>query len=554
LEHVDELSVLGVPDGRGGERLACVGVAAAGEGTREERHKACRDALERAAQNLPPAQRPAIFVVLDDKLPRTSTRKVKRGELRKLAEGASTGTSIAPTSKDSDALETVVRGLIATIGRRKPAEVAPAMTLRGDLGFDSLMALELLVGLETKLGRAIDGEQLSKAATVAELLDTLRKEQARTSSATASIIDDHEETPLEIPAPLREAAMEWLGRGQLSFYDSVMRTKVSGRAFIPHNRRALVVANHASHLDMGLVKFALGTYGKGLVTLAAQDYFFEGNKYRKAYFEQLTNLVPMSRSGSLRGALREAGDLLDRGKTVLIFPEGTRSYDGGLRPFKPAMGHLALHHQVDILPIWLEGTARALPKGSAFPKNREIEARIGQPLSIEMLGEVTQGLSKTDASRVVSRIAHMCLQSLSRGETLDPTTIDVAEIRRSEVPEEQGLTGVFDELRARFVPGAVSEPLSYYFSLGDERWTVRATKTEIEVAKGKTVESADCVLKTTPHLFERIVREAWVPGPNDFMTGQVKTNNVAHLLTMQKLFQLSTPSGELAKAEDEGEA
>src|SRR5690606_37748865 len=208
---------------------------------------------------------------------------------------------------------------------------------------------------------------------------------------------------------------------------------------------------------------------------------------------------------------------------------------------------LALHHNVDILPVWLGGTDSALPKGSAFPKSRDIEARIGEPLTIEKLKELTFGLSGVDAARVVSRIAQMAVNSLSRGEILDLATLDLVELRKSEAPEPAGLSDVFEELRERFVPGAVSEPLSYYFSLGDERWTVRATRAEIEVAKGKTVEAADCVLKTTPNLFERIVREAWVPGPNDFMSGQIKTNNVAHLLTMQKLFQLSTPTHKLGQ-------
>lgn len=544
LADVAELSVLGVPDGRGGERLLCVGVPVSGEGSREERREKCRASMERAAQNLPPVQRPAIFVVVDDELPRTSTKKVKRAELRKLLEGVLLGQSVAPEGGDSaaDSLSHVVRSVVATIGRRKPADVLPSMTLRGDLGFDSLMALEILVGLEEKFGKSLNGEELARAATVSELIEKVKSEVGRTRSQTSGIIDDQAEKPLEIPGPLREAAMEWLGRGQLSFYERVMRTKVTGRNFIPYNRHVLVVANHASHLDIGLVRYALGSYGEEMMTLAAKDYFFEGNKYKQAYFEQLTHLVPMSRQGSLRSALREAGALLDRGKTVLIFPEGTRSLDGALQPFKPAMGHLALRHDVDILPVWLEGTARALPKGSAFPRNRELEARIGKPLSIETLKEVTKGLSGADASRVVSRIAHLCLQSLSRGQLLDLEAIDLAEIRRTEIPEALGLSGVFEELRQRFVPGAVAEPLSYYFSLGDERWTVRATKVNIEVAKGKTVEAADCVLKTTPHLFERIVREAWVPGPGDFVSGQIKTNNVAHLLTMQKLFQLSVPS------------
>jgi long-chain acyl-CoA synthetase len=190
-----------------------------------------------------------------------------------------------------------------------------------------------------------------------------------------------------------------------------------------------------------------------------------------------------------------------------------------------------------------------LPKGSALPRNRELEARIGKPLLVDEIREVTQGLNPSDASRVVARIAFQAVQSLSRGQTMELSDVDVAAIRRTEIPQEEGLGGVFEELRERFVPGAVAEPLSYYFSLGDERWTVRATKAEIEVAKGKTVESADCVLKTTPNLFERIVREAWVPGPNDFVSGQIKTNNVAHLLTMQKLFQLATPSSKFSRPE-----
>ena len=548
ISGVHEYCILGVPDGRGGERLACVAVPVTTELSREETHERARQALDAAVLPLPPQQRPVIFVVRDDALPRTSTKKIKRNELRRLV-GVGATTDASPLSSTSDGgedrIDSAVKSLVATIAKRKPVQILISLTLRGDLGFDSLMALELLVGLEAKLGRTLDGEALAQASTVEELIAVVRTEPKKALSRTASIEGHAEPGSLEIPAPLREAAMEWLGRGQLSFYERVMHTKVVGRSFIPHNQRTLVIANHSSHLDMGLVKFALGSYGADLVTLAAQDYFFEGNRYRKAYFEQLTNLVPMSRSGSLRGALREAGALLDRGKTVLIFPEGSRGEGAGLRPFKASMGHLALRHSVDILPVFLEGTDRALPKGSAFPKTRQIEARIGPPLSILQLREVTQGLTSAEASRVVSRIAHRAMQSLERGAPLDLSEIDVDEIRRTEAPEDLGLAPVFDEMRERFVPGSIDGPLSYYFSLGDERWSVRATSTELEVAKGKTGQSADCVLKTSPALFERIIREAWVPGPNDFLTGQIKTNNVAHLMTMQKLFRLGTPSAKL---------
>src|SRR5262249_13182595 len=152
----------------------------------------------------------------------------------------------------------------------------------------------------------------------------------------------------------------WMSRVQMGFYDKLMRPKVYGRAFIPHNRNTIVASNHASHLDMGFVKYALGAYGEGIVSLAAQDYFFEGSRLRRAYFENLTNLAAFDRKGGLRQALRQAGEVIEQGKTVLIFPEGTRSPDGAIHEFKSVIGHLALVQEVDILPIYLGGTYQAL--------------------------------------------------------------------------------------------------------------------------------------------------------------------------------------------------
>lgn len=544
VANIKELCVLGVADGRGGERLACVYVPQSDcAETAVERAALARASLEMACRELPSLQRPALLFVSEEELPRTSTKKVKRAELRSLFENKARSPSLAPTDI-VDELDKLVRATIQSVARKAELTLSSGLTLRGDLGFDSLMALDLLVALEGRLGKRLDGEKLAAAETIGELVAEVRRQRGFAPSRTSLIEDEHSAPDLTLPKPLQKIGKSWLGQGQNALYRTLMDATVVGATFIPHNRHTLVVANHASHLDQGLVKYALGSYGKNLMTLAAQDYFFDG-KYKKAYFEQLTNLVPMSRSGSLRGTLRQAGDLLDSGKTVLIFPEGTRATDGRLRPFKAAMGHLALRHDVDILPIWLEGTAQVLPKGAKLPKGRKLEARIGPVLPVSELKQVTQGLSTSDAARVVTRIAHLAVAALSQGRHLNLSEIDVAEIRRSEVPEEEGLRGVFEELKLRFVQGAVDAPLSYYFSLGEERWTVRATPTDIEVAQGKTVHAADCVLKTSPQLFERIVRNAWVPGPSDFVSGQIKTNNVAHLLSMQKLFRLATPSENL---------
>ena len=338
--------------------------------------------------------------------------------------------------------------------------------------------------------------------------------------------------------------MHWLGRTQMGFYERVLETKVTGRAFIPHNRNVLVAANHASHLDMGLVKYALGSYGRGLVSLAAQDYFFEGNRWRKAYFENLTNLVPMSRTGSLRQSLRQAADLLSEGKTLLIFPEGTRTSDGEVKEFKSTVGYLALQQGIDILPVYLGGTHAALPKGATLLRRRNVAARIGPPLEVAELRRLTQGMNASDASRTVAELARRAVVALSRSEVFDISRLESLEAVGAELGDDS-LASVFEELEERFVPGAIEEPVSFYFSLGEsERWTVEVEPESCRVMPGKAVASADCVLKTTPGMFRRIVCEAYTPTPAEFVSGVVKSNNIELLFVLQRAFGLEQPSRE----------
>jgi long-chain acyl-CoA synthetase len=540
---VAEIAIVGLTDPRGGERIGCVAVPEEDAGgTRAERHVAAKRELEKALAKLPNVMRPALVTLIDGPLPRTATRKVKRNEVRALLERVNAISERPPrpeAASSADGAAAAVRAAVGVISRRDPSALRGELSLRGDLGFDSLMLLELLVALEAQAGSVVDAERLSECNTIAEVEAVLRDAGGTRRLARTSVIEREEEDPLNVPPLLRDAAMQWMGRAQMGFYDSVLRTKVTGRAFLPYNRNTIVAANHTSHLDMGLVKYALGSYGQNIVSLAAQDYFFEGNRWRKAYFENFTNLVPMSRAGSLRQSLRQAGELIDQGKTVLIFPEGTRSTDGELADFKPAVGHLALHHHVDILPVWLGGTHAALPKGSAVLRQRNVQARIGPPLEMAELQRLTAGMSMSDASRTVTRLVRLAIVSLSRGDVLDLKRLNPEDLRGRE--PDDSLAGVFKELETRFVAGSVEEPVSFYFALGkSERWTVKITSQSCEVLPGKVAAAADCVLKTSPDIFTRIVREAYTPSPAEFVAGTVKSNNIGLLFTFQKAFQLQS--------------
>src|SRR5262249_47359368 len=150
------------------------------------------------------------------------------------------------------------------------------------------------------------------------------------------------------------------------------------------------------------------------------------------------------RKGSLRTAERQAAQVLESGKTMLIFPEGTRSPDGDVHEFKPLVGHLALTYGVDILPVYLAGTRDALPKGSMLvPRRRDITARIGPPLCVGDLRRLTQGMTPSDAAREVARLARQAVLTLRDGRTLDLARAGAAV---EEEEREHPLVTLFQEL------------------------------------------------------------------------------------------------------------
>jgi 1-acyl-sn-glycerol-3-phosphate acyltransferase len=186
-----------------------------------------------------------------------------------------------------------------------------------------------------------------------------------------------------------------------------------------------VAANHCSHLDMGAIKVALGDAGKDLASMAAADYFFR-NRYRRAYFKHFTNLVPMERSGSIRKSMDTAHEVLRRGRSMVVFPEGTRSVSGELADFLPSLGYLALRAEVGILPAHIAGSFEALPKGVALPRARTLTVSFGPFLPPDWLVSLTKGLSAQEAWRLGAAFAQRAVENLCDGL---PTALDADAAR-----------------------------------------------------------------------------------------------------------------------------
>ncbi|MEZ4391140.1 MAG: AMP-binding protein [Polyangiales bacterium] len=542
IEGIKELVVLGVADPKGGERAALLAVPDTEEVPAERRAEAREQAMKRLrakVRDLPPAWQPAVVLPYDATLPRTATRKVKRGAVRPIVERLVSASAPA-RGASAPAGSTPVRAAVASLSRRDPATITAATQLRGDLGFDSLMAMELAVALEAAIpGAQVPSDLVGRVETVGDLERALHVEpNTAPKPLRRKDIDEGVAPRFTLPDEARTAAKGAIAFFQREFYGTVMRPRVTGRAYIPQNRNTIVVANHTSHLDMGLVKHALGRYGEDIVALAAKDYFFS-TPMRRAMFENFTNIAALDRDAGLHQTLTEIGRILQGGRTVLIFPEGTRSDDGQIKKFKGAVGFLALHHEVDILPMWLGGAYESLPKHGKVPTKRELTARIGPTLTYRELRRLTAGMRPVEAARTVAHIAQEAVESLRDGAVLDLASRATA---RAAQPRKHPVVALFEDLPRRFLPGKLDAPVSFYFTLGAEpeaKWTVVVDASRCEVTQGKVNGgAADCVLKTSPELFSRIVREGWQPGPAEFMTGAVKSNDVSLLMQFTQAFRL----------------
>jgi long-chain acyl-CoA synthetase len=429
-ELMRELSIVGMLRKSGkGEYLAGVVVADCdGNVTESEKRgveKSIRQHIRKISEDQPYHRRLKEIAFFEGDLPRTATRKIKRSDVKiwlakHLQNRESEGKN--KSRKSQKAVGHVAIEVVAKISAREPSTLSPATRLVGDLGFDSLAYVELGSALETRGVGSLSAEDLmalENIEDVSRLLGEREKPEmrAKTQGEIVGYSADMDDASLEkvvfpIPAAAAVVGKRLMGWGQKQFYERVMDFKVVGQGHIPRHCNFLVAANHTSHLDAGLAKMALGDYGRRLKTLGARDYFF-GSRLRRTYFENFTNVVPIERFGSVKKSLRRATDILSQGSNLLLFPEGTRSEDGKLCPFKPSLGYLALQANVTILPMYLWGTYEAMPKGSSLiPTARRIGAVIGPAIDVQTVRRWSEGYTKSETYQFATLLAEAAVGSL----------------------------------------------------------------------------------------------------------------------------------------------
>jgi len=146
----------------------------------------------------------------------------------------------------------------------------------------------------------------------------------------------------------------------------------------------MICANHRSHADSPILMAAAGMSFAQCGLLAAEDYYFR-HPLRLRIVSSVLRIIPFERRptpGGFAATLAACSSFLGTGGRLLIaYPEGTRGNDSTLRPFKRGPATLALRYGLPIVPAYISGSERLLPKGRACPKPSDVRVRFGTPLT-----------------------------------------------------------------------------------------------------------------------------------------------------------------------------
>jgi long-chain acyl-CoA synthetase len=151
---------------------------------------------------------------------------------------------------------------------------------------------------------------------------------------------------------------------------------VNGIEHLPREGPCILTANHLSFIDPFILLAAVpqATFSQ-LYTLGWEPYF--RSPFRR-WVARVGHVIPVGPETSLATVLRISAALLRSGKSLLIFPEGERSIDGKLQPFKKGVGVLACELNVPVIPVKIEGSFQAWPPDAKRPHFHPITLTFGE--------------------------------------------------------------------------------------------------------------------------------------------------------------------------------
>ena len=346
--------------------------------------------VKRANETLAEYQRMrSWFVWPEEDFPRTSTQKPRTNQILEVVKsGLSAGSS-------SKVLSSPLEELIEKVSGRRPAQLSATANLESDLNLSSIDRVELLGALEDRYQVDLSEASFSAVKTVGDLEQMLQGKAPRRAQ-------------YHYPHWVLRWPVTWI---RLAAHYLLLRPAVFllGRPHVEGggNLRSvpgpvLVICNHISDVDFGLVKMALpgrigrrivtATRGEALETLrtppATRNVFARAyDRVKWALGVALLNLFPLPQEAGFRESFAYAGECADHGYSVLVFPEGRHTQDGKINPFRAGIGVLANSLSLPVVPVRIDGVFELKQAGKRFARPGTIRVMIGAPMRFAPMAE-----------------------------------------------------------------------------------------------------------------------------------------------------------------------
>ena len=325
------------------------------------------------------------FIWPEQDFPRTSTGKPRRNVIRDAVSSilGTAGSNRSSVGQASPLAELVTR----VTGRPTPALTTNA-ELEGDLGLSSLERVELMGALEDRYQIDLSETKFASAATVGDLEKLLQGEGGERREF------HYPKWTLRWPATWLRLAAHYILLRPAVFLLGWPR--IIGRENLRGVRGpVLVISNHVGHVDVGFIhavlpprirhRLATATGGEALEALRSPGpgRWWGGrlvDRMKWTLGVALLNLFPLPRQAGFRKSFAYAGEAVDRGYSILVFPEGRHTEDGKVREFRAGVGLLVNNLRLPVVPIRIDGLFEVKKAGKKFAAPGKIRVRIGKPV------------------------------------------------------------------------------------------------------------------------------------------------------------------------------
>jgi long-chain acyl-CoA synthetase len=377
---------------RGGNAEPC-GVLLLREDAARKRPRDAASIVARVNESLAEYQRMrSWFVWPEADFPRTSTGKPKLAEIRAAVE-AQWGNRNAPANQPA-----ATGGIAEQIARVQGGQGGAGLNanlntnlnanIESELHLSSLDRVELLSALEDHYQVDVNETRFAAAKTVGEIESLV----GNSSPIRSEFV---------FPRWAQRWPVTWI---RVFFYylltwpatHLMAHPRVLGRANLRGVKGSvLAISNHVIYLDVGFVlaalpmrmrhRLAVAMGGERLAEMRRppREWSFPRRwLHHMNYFllVSLFNVFPLPKTSGVRESFRFAGDLADRGWSVLVFPEGDLTPDGKLQPFRTGIGILVANLKIPVVPMRIDGAYEIREAGSLFNRPGRIRVHIGEPV------------------------------------------------------------------------------------------------------------------------------------------------------------------------------